>query len=451
MDATTSRLVDFAADLSFSSLPPHVVQGCKTRIIDTLGCMTGAYHAPLSVAARGLAGRSSGTEGARVIGARGRSSMELAAFANGVMLRYLDLSDMYRIKSGGHPSDVIAAVLAVADATHASGAALIGAVTLAYEVYCSFCDSVEINSQGWDQPVYGVIASALGAATLMNLGRQEMADAVSLAIVPNMALYQTRRGALSSWKNCAGANASRNGVFAAVLAREGFTGPGESFEGRAGLKNIIGAFDWQIPTAGAELAVTRTHLKRYPACYHGQTAIECAIALHDKLEGRRIASVEVDTFRMAYDKMASDPTRWAPENHPTADHSLPYVVAVALTDGELTDESFADARLRDPALLALMQRTHIRENPDLTARCPQLAPCRLTVRLDDGKSVDVAKDYPRGHAESPLGNDEVDAKFHSLFRGFGPAAQADDILRSLWQIETAPDVGVVVEMFARDA
>src|SRR3972149_5955264 len=171
---------------------------------------------------------------------RARLPPEMAAFANGVMLRVLDLSDMDRVKSGGHPSDIIAAALAAAELGDRDGRSLITAIAVGYEVYCSCCEAIDLNSKGWDQPVYGIVAAVLAAGKLLDLDRIQMAHALALALVPNMALYQTRQGELSGWKGCAAANASRNALFAVLLAQAGFTGPDGPFEGKSGLWNAVG-------------------------------------------------------------------------------------------------------------------------------------------------------------------------------------------------------------------
>jgi 2-methylcitrate dehydratase len=258
MDSTTARLVDFALGMEFSSLPSETVHECKRRLIDTFACAIGAYDEPLSCMARAVARRQTGNPSASVWGCSWTTTPEAAAFANGVMLRLDDISDNYRVKSGGHPSDVIAGILAVGEAVHADGRSVINAITLAYDVYCSFCESYDFNSKGWDQPVYGVVACVLGAGRLLALSREQMGHAVALALAPNLALFQTRCGNLSSWKGCAGANASRNAVFAAFLAKDGFTGPHEVFEGKCGLWDVAGKFVWNPEIAFSVKSCRRT-------------------------------------------------------------------------------------------------------------------------------------------------------------------------------------------------
>jgi len=450
MDATTRRLADYALATDYARLPASTVHECKRRLIDTFACAVGAFDEPVAAMARAVAKRQGGDPDAGVWGCDWRSTPEAAAFANGVMLRFLDISDTYRVKSGGHPSDVIAGVLAVADAVHADGRETINAITLAYEIYCSFCEVHDFNTAGWDQPVYGVIGTALGAGRLLGLDRTQMENAVALAAAPNLALFQTRVGELSAWKGCAGGNASRNGVFAAMLARDGFTGPNEVFEGKAGVWDATGRFDWQpFPDGDTRHHIERTDIKCFPVCYHGQSAVWAAVELHDKVSVPAIERIEIETYRQAVGMMGSDPTRWAPDTRETADHSLPYVVALGLVDGEINAASFADARLRDPVLAALMKKTEVRESAELSAQHPEGAPCRITVHDRAGQTMRADVKYPRGHRRSPLPDADVDTKFRSMFRGFGDAKQCETVLKSLRTFEEAADVRSVLALLTR--
>lgn len=440
MDATTEQLVDFAQRASYARLSGDTVHECKRRVIDTLGCAIGASREPLSLKARAVAERIRADPAASVWGSGATSSPEAAAFANGVMLRLEDISDTYLGKARGHPSDVIAGVLAVAESVHAGGAATINAIVLAYDVYCSLCDAIDWNARGWDQPVYAVVGTVAGAGKLLGLSREQMADAIALAIVPNMAMTQTRRGPLSSWKGCAGANAARNGVFAALLARDGFTGPTAVFEGEGGLFDVVGRFDWALPADDAH-CIAHTHIKSLPVCYHGQSAVLLALEMRKRLDARAIVRVEIEAYRTAVDMMGNDPSRWAPRTHETADHSLPYTVAIALLDGAVTADSFAPERFVDPAVVDLMRRTDVREDPLLSAGYPEGAPSRLTVTTTSGAVLTAERRYPDGHARRPLADGEVEAKFRRMFARHGRSAQGEQALERLWRLEGIADVG----------
>lgn len=448
MDKTTAKLVDYALDTGYADLAPAVVHACKMRLLDTLGCAVGAYDAPVAQSARALAYRYSGTPAATVLGSAQTTSAEMAAFANGVMLRFLDISDMYRVKSGGHPSDVIAPILAVAESVHADGRATLAAIAVAYEIYCGFCDAIDINSKGWDQPVYGVLAAVLAVGKLCGLSRVQMGDAVALALAPNMALIQTRRGELSHWKGCAAANASRNAVFAAALAGDGFTGPTAIFEGRAGVWDAVGKFEW--PDFGASPSrVCRTHLKTFPVCYHGQSAVFAALELRGKVRLDDASEIRIEAYRKSVEEMGSDASRWAPATHETADHSLPYVVATALLDGTIGYASFAPEKLTDPRAARLMRMTKVVESPELSARYPVSAPCRLSITSRNGEVVTAHVASPNGHADNPLSEAQIEAKFMTLSRDFCDAVHGRAIVSAISSFEHSADAAEILRLFVR--
>ncbi len=443
-DKTTEALVSFAQRASYEALSDDVVHACKLRVIDAFASALGAYDNPTSVLARKVAARSrtDHDSAATVWGSPIKTTPETAAFANGVMVRLLDISDTYLGKSRGHPSDMISGILAVAESVRADGKAVINAITLAYDVYCSFCDAIDVNAKGWDQPVYGVLGCVLGVGKLLKLSRDQTANAIALALAPNMSLAQARRGQLSNWKGCAGANASRNAVFAALLAQDGFTGPTAVFEGNGGLWEVISHHEWPLPVDTHLL--TQTHLKCLPICYHGQSAVFAALELRKQVAANDIEEVVVDGYEAAFMMMGADATRWAPATRETADHSMPYVVAMALLDGAVTDASFSAQRLADPAVAALMAKVKVRSDARLTALYPEAAPARVSLRTKAGQTHSAEVLYPRGHAKNPLSDADVLAKFHELTAVRLNQTQRASVLDSLGQLERVDDVTDVI-------
>ena len=440
-DATVKKLVAFTARARYEALSPNVVHETKRHLIDTFASALGAFDEPVSAMSRAVAARTRSDDQARVWGSDIITTPELAAFANGVMTRSLDVSDTYLGKSRGHPSDMIPGLVAVAEMEHADAKALINAIVLAYDVYCSFCKHVDVNSGGWDQPVYTVLGCALGAAKLMKLDDEATGHALSLALTPNLALSQARRGSLSSWKGCAGANGSRNAVFAALLAREGFTGPGEVFEGS-------GHSDWPLP--GTPM-IGETRTKSLPVCYHGQSSVFAAIELRDKVDLKQIEEIQVDGYQVAVFMMGDDASRWAPTTRETADHSLPYCVAIGLLDGELTSASFADERLRDPAVAELMRKVKVSEDPALSAQYPEGAPGRVSIRMKSGEKHVVEIRYPKGHEKSPMGDAEIERKFRDLCSATLGKAGCDRALAALWQLETIDDTNRITALLVPES
>lgn len=444
-DETTRRLIAFAGRTTYDGLGAMAVHEAKRRLIDTFASAFGAYDEPVCALSRSIAARYHADAEARVWGSNILTAPDLAAFANGVMVRSLDVSDTYLGRSRGHPSDMTSGLIAVAELVHADGKALIEAISLAYDVYCSFCEHVDVNAKGWDQPVYGVLGCALGAAKLMGLSPDQTGHALSLALIPNMALAQARRGDLSSWKGCAGANASRNAVFAAMLAREGFTGPAAAFDGSGGLWEAIGRSEWPLPD---EPLIGRTHMKSLPVCYHGQSAVLAALVLRARADLQQIEEIRVDAYGTAVFVMGSDASRWAPTTRETADHSLPYCVSIALVDGEVTRASFADARLRDPSVSELMRKVKVIEDPELSALYPEGAPGRVTIAMRTGEKHVAEIRYPNGHEKNPMSDDDVERKFVNLCAGCLGAAQRDQALEMLWRIERLDDVQGVTALLA---
>jgi 2-methylcitrate dehydratase len=438
-DATTERLVQFAERARYEALALEVVQACKLRIVDTFASALGAYDSPLCEMARNVARRTRGDDVAHVWGSTIETTPEAAAFANGVMTRLLDISDTYLGKSRGHPSDMNSGLFAAAEIAGAGGKALINAMVLAYDVYCSLCDALDFNERGWDQPVYGIVGCVVGTAKLLGLTRGQLGNAVSLALAPNMALAQSRRGHLSSWKGCAGANASRNAIFAAMLAKDGFTGPTAVFEGDGGLWQAIGGrFDWALPE-GRHL-ITETHIKGLPVCYHGQSPVWAALEMRAAVDVAKIEDIQVDTYKTGVVMMGGDPSRWAPTTRETADHSLPYCVSIALLDGKVVDASFAEARLHDATVAKLMQKVKVREDARLNGLYPEGSPGRVTIRMQTGETHTREIVYPKGHAKSPMTEAEVEAKFRDMAGLRLSAQQCDTLLASVRRIDESSDI-----------
>lgn len=447
-----SFLADYATRLTFDRLDRATVHEVRRRLIDSLACASGAWKAGAPNVARRIAARTSSHPGASYLGGRSVTTPDLAAFTNGILFRYLDYNDTYLSKEPAHPSDNLAAVLATAEAAGASGRDVIVAAVLAYEIQCRLCDAASIRARGWDHVTYGAFSASAAAAKLLGLPATKIEQALNLAGTPNVTLRQTRAGELSEWKGCAFANASRNGVFAALLAAEGLTGPSPIFEGEMGFwKQVSGPFT--LAPLGGEPGsdgwmITRTSIKFWPAEYHSQSAIHAALELRPQVGAiDDVASIDVHSFDAAVDIIGKDPEKWRPKTRETADHSLPYCTAVALTDGDVTLDSFSDARLKDARLLDLVAKIKIHRDAGLTARYPKGIPNRITVTRKDGKSFVAENEFPRGHDQNPMTDSEVVAKFERMANGLLDTATQKKVLDLCWKLEEVQDVGSIVRLF----
>ena len=252
MPTIAEYVANYSAGLHYRDLPADTVHLLKRMIIDSIGCAIGGYAAEPSKIARDLAGEVSSRRPVTIIGSGQASSPDLATFANGVMLRYLDFNDGYTTLESGHPSDSIAATLAGAEMAGAGGRRLITATAVAYEAFCRFGDAFSLKYIGFDHVTNGAMASAVGAARALGLSAAQTEQALNLGLTPNLALGQTRVGVLSHWKGCAYANASRNAVFAAMLAERGLTGPAPVFEGEHGFFAAVTREPYRLEPFGGD-------------------------------------------------------------------------------------------------------------------------------------------------------------------------------------------------------
>ncbi len=429
------RLAHYSREIAYRRLPPEVIHEVKRRLIDTLACALGGWQSPPSKIARKMARSVRLVSGATVWGETHKTSGDLAAFANGTAVRYLDYNDTYLSKEPAHPSDNIPAALAAAEVSGRDGKALIEAIVLGYEVQCRLCDAAPLRPKGWDHVTYGPFSSALVAAKLGRFSEAKTVHAIGLAGTPNHALRQTRVGEISMWKASAFANAVRNGLFAVELARLGMTGPAPIFEGEKGFMKVVsGPFDLPPLSPDGPFKIMETYIKYYPVEYHAQSAVLAVLRLRERLAVEKIESITVRTPDVSYEIIGRDPEKWHPKTRETADHSLPYCVAVALIDGEVGLKQFGPKRLADPKLHALIQKVQVLSDADLSAAYPS-AIGNIVEIMSDGKVYVERVNHPRGHPKNPMTDAEVEVKFRRLAGPLLSESQIDALLDRIWKLE----------------
>ncbi len=437
------RMAEWTHALKYEDLPDETVHEVKRRVIDSIATALGAYwSAPARIARAKAEAVNDPPPSATVWGTSHHTPPGLAAFANGTMVRYLDYNDTYLSLEPAHPSDNIPAVIAVTQTASRAGKDAILATVIGYEIQCRLCDAASLRAGGWDHVTYGALSTALAAGRLWGLDEGQLEHALGLAGVCNITTRQTRTGQISHWKACAFANAGRNGVFAADLAGRGLTGPNEIFEGPKGLMNqldIPGAKDVVLGRDG-DFMIDRTYIKYWPAEYHCQSAVDACLQLRPQLAGKTIEKIHIGSFEAAVSIIGSEPEKLRPTSRETADHSMFYCCAAALTDGDVTLDTFAEDRLADPKLLDLIDKTTIVEDPALNAGYPKGIPNDITITCTDGTKVNRRVDFPRGHAENPMTDDEVVAKFRRLAEGKFSDETAEQCLDMAWNLDKMEDV-----------
>jgi 2-methylcitrate dehydratase len=450
----SEQLADYAASLSYDDLPPETIEAVKRMLADSLGCALSAIHQGPIRTARKLA-LASGKGNATLLGTRSTTSAEMASFVNGAAVRHYDYNDIYAEKEITHPSDSIPACLAVAQVQGASGRDLILSIALVYELVCRFSDAAEIASRGWDHSCYSLPSVALAAGKLMGLTNKQMSEALNIALGGNLASNQIRKQTLSNWKGLADGNAARNAVFATLLAAEGITGPSPIFEGKLGFFNCIsdGPFEMHIDRfGGRDGSRFRIHdctVKMYPALGMAQTAVPAALDVARQVgDVKRIRSVQIHTTAAGYMTAGSDPQKWAPQNSETADHSLPYIVARAMFDGDIDHHSYDDEALFDPRLLAFLKNVTVETDPELTALYPRFYPTRVTAVCDDGTTYSKQVNDTAGFPTTPMGRTEFEQKFHKNVKGIMEPPQAAALLEQIWRLDECADLSALCAAMA---
>ena len=443
MDHVIERIVALDRAISRDGLTPEVAAVVKRHLVDAVGCALAGYHEDVAVIARAVADDCRSEKPATVLGAGRGAPAELAAFANGVMIRCLDLNDTYASAVGiGHPSDYIPAVLAAAEEAGASGRTAAEGLVAAYEVFGRLTDATAYGVTGWDHTSNGVIASAVGAGHAFGLTDEQLGNAIALAAVANFALHETRIGTVSMWKGCASANACRNGVFAARLAGLGVTGPPAVFEGRSGIiATAAPRFDiTALETSPGNRVITACHLKRYPAGFFSQSAIDAARAVRQRSDGHgAISAVRLGTFPFGKAVMAGDDQKWAPRTRESADHSLPYLVAVALVRGDVGTGDFTPEALADPAVRAVLDVLTVAVDDECAAGWPAEARSAVAVTFEDGSTdEEIVRDYS-GHSRNPMPDAAVNEKFLAGASQVLSAGDAAMLLKRLWNIDQLDD------------
>ena len=449
-DRILNHLCDYALKLSYRDLPQEVIRRTKHIVLDTVGCALGGAESPPARIARAAASEITSTVPSTVLISGQKTSPDLAAFANGVMIRYLDFNDTYAGSPTCHPSDLLAPVLAVVDAKKGGGKDVILGMVLGYEIFCGLIDAgTKERGRIWDQSTYGVIAAAVAAAKLFGHTREQMANAISLAVTSHISLEQIRRGQISHWKGCAVANASRNAVFCATLAGKGMTGPEEVFEGKAGFFNSTGIRFEIRPFADSADAyrIMKARVKAFPAGYFSQSAIEAILNLRSQITDLdAIKEIRLQTFPAGYEVMGSGEANWRPETRESADHSLPFVMAVALMQGGVEIRHYDELYYKRSDVRALMQKIKVRIGEEPVAAWPEVPLNIVDVELKSGKVLSTRVAYHLGHFKRLMTDEEQERKFRPLAEPLLPKKQIDDLLACLRRLDEVEQIGELISL-----
>jgi 2-methylcitrate dehydratase len=433
------ELARFVVRASYDDLSSAARLQLKIRILDALGCALGALKAEPIARLRAQLNDFGGKPLCALIGG-GRTAPDRAAFFNGALVRYLDFNDGYLAPGETcHPSDNVAPILAAAEYAGCSGQDFLTALAVAYQVQCRLSDAAPVRDKGFDHTTQGSFAVAAGVTRALGLDIERTANAIGICGTAFNALRITRTGVLSNWKGLAYPNTAFGCVHAAFLAMRGITGPLEVFEGNKGFIEAISgpfAIDWRHENLER---VTQTFLKKYNAELHSQSVLEgiLELKLAYGLQGEDIERIEIDIFDVAYKIIGGgeEGDKQIVQTKEQADHSLPYMVAVALLDGEVMPEQYLPERVVRPDVQNLLRRVAVRPSAELSRRFPAQMSCKLTVYLRDGRVLLKEKTDYEGFKDRPMSWSAVGLKFERLAQAAVDPPLLEEIRTAVQQLD----------------
>ena len=443
MNKSISRqIAEFAVSLKFEDLPDEVVNEVKRYMYDSIGCAYGGYHTKDLNIIRDIYIDIGGKDDATVLGFGDKLPAVNATLINSLMVRALDFNDIYWKDDPSHPSDIIPAAWAVGELVNANMKDVIVAIVLAYEFEQRLCLFAKpgVRERKWHHATLTQFVSPIVAGKLLGLTVDEMVHAIGISGCHNHTIGCPTAGKLTMMKNTVDPMAVQSGVFAALMAQKGFSGTEKVFEGKEGFMDAfigwnakdeslkptdmegrdgVSSWSWDIDALvgglGDSYKIMECGMKAFPTEALTHTHLSCVLnaMIGNNLEYSDVKEVKVTCFAQAYD-ILFDPTKYRPESRETADHSLPYCMAVAMVDKKITTDSFSDEKLNDPRIYEVIDKIIGEPSQEFEKMFPAKQPSRVVVTTNDGRMFEEYLEYPKGDPREPMTMDDLENKFNSL-------------------------------------
>jgi len=456
MESISRRMAQFTRTLTYETIPESARKEAKRFLLDSVGCALAALDLPDMKAAYRYIKELGGTPQASIIGHGTQTNMANAALMNALLIRAMDYNDIYWKQDPSHPSDIIPAALSTGEYGGASGRDILVGIVIAYELEMRMCLAANpgIREVGWHHASLTQFVSPLVAGRLLGLTEDEMVAAVGISGSSHFTLGGVVAGHLTNMKNTADPMATEAGVRAAMLAKTGYTGPVEVFEGKEGAFDVLGNVTWDpdlmLDGLGEEFLITQCGYKAFPteALTHQPITATLELMQENALDPHEVEKVLVKTTTRGAD-ILSDPSKYKPTTKETADHSLPYCVAVAIAKGNVLPSDFEEEALKDPFVWELLPRINVVADPEIDALFPKVKRAIVTIKTRDGGSFTKQEDFAKGRAERPLTDEELIGKFRANAQGAVTDNRLDEIARGTLNLEGASDIRNYMKLLIR--
>ncbi len=452
----TAEMSRWAAELKFAQLSQDAVYQAKRFLLDSLGCALGGYQQHDVKIALQVLDEIAGSGPATIIGTGKKVDAVSAALANALMIRCMDYNDIYWKQDPSHPSDIFPAALACCERAKSDGRELIVGLVLGHEFECRFCEAAVpgIRERGWHHATLTAFVSPIVAGRALHLGWEQIQHAIGISASHHATLGAVTAGKLTMMKNTVDPLATQSGVLGALLAEKGYTGPEHVVDGKEGLTHCFGP-EWKMSvltgSLGESWRITQCGMKAFPTEALTHTPISAVLDLvreHD-LKPDQVETIRIRSLARAAD-ILSDASKYDPRSKETADHSLPYVIAAALVDRQVTPLQFTPEKIMDPAIREQLRKVEVVGDPEIEKVFPALQRVIVTIRTTGGREFTKQLDFPKGDPRNPLSDREIEEKFSALAEGVlsGPAQRR--VKDAVWQLEKLRSVSELMRLLKAD-
>ncbi len=456
-ESITAVMSRWAAGLRFEQLSADAVRQAKRYLLDSLGCALGGYQQHDVKIALEVLGETAASGPATVIGSGAKLDVVSAALANALMVRCMDYNDIYWKQDPSHPSDIIPAAMACVERAHGDGRELMVGIVLGHEFECRFCEAAfpGIRERGWHHATLTAFVSPIVAGRALHLPPEKIQHAIGISAASRCTLGAVTAGKLTMMKNTVDPQATQSGVFAALLAEKGYTGPEHVIDGKEGLAHCFGP-EWKLNILtdglGESWRITQCGMKFFPteALTHAPISAVLDLVIGNDLKPEQIAKVHIRSLARAADILA-DPSKYDPHSKETADHSLPYCIAAAIVDRQVTPAQFEMRKIEDARIRAQLRKVEVVADPEIEKVFPTLQRVKVRIETTDGRSLEKQLDYPKGDPRNPLSDAEIEQKFRALAAGVLSKARQDKVIEAVRGLEKAKDISGLMGLLQADA
>jgi 2-methylcitrate dehydratase len=457
MTSITHQMAEFAIKLKYEDIPAPAIKEAKRFLLDSVGCALAAVNNEDMAAMYRFIDRIGGTPEATIMGSGALTSAPNAALMNSLLVRALDYNDIYWEQDPSHPSDVIFGGISPAEALGKGGKDALLAMMIAYELEMRWCLACfpGVREVGWHHATLTQFVSPFVAGRMYDLNAEQMVAAAGISGSSHFTLGGVVAGHLTNMKNTADPLATQAGVLAALMAREGYTGPVEVIEGKEGFQHVIHNVELRpeilLDGLGVKFLITDCAYKAFPteALTHQPISAVLNVMQQHNLVAEDLAEIHIQTTTRGAD-ILSDASKYDPQTRETADHSLPYCIAAAAADGGLWPTSFDEEKLFDPRIRVLLPKIKVVANAEIDALFPGVKRAVATLTTTDGRTLAETVDHAKGSPQNPMSDEEVIAKFRANAAAVTSAAQQDAIIDATWNLDSIAHMGEYMKLLVVD-